>query len=541
MFSCPNCAADRSRVLPVDPCPGCGALLVAPEVPGENFSTADENEIQTLVADGDHQAAAARASAQAGKSDCADTVGDEDPLDGAETLAYEGDENASSAAAAVAAETSVAAASQPAEVNTATTTKKAAPDVPRPPATSSTPSPIPTSEHPKSPLVPKPPSLPQAAAAKGEAKQAASEGAESPFDAEDSVDPASDSGVLTKTLAEASAPPLPAAPPPAEGSKNLRAPSPDVYTRTIADAQVGPLPQAERALSSAPSPAPLPAAPPAGALVSPVAPAPLPQTAPVPTPAGGRPSDVLPRPPVHSVIRPDQPAAMPSPVPPHSPLPPPPSDQAMATMPAAYALPNTGHAGAPPVVATPLPGNPGTPGPPAVIGPPPDLSEGANLGAALDSPPHDDRQNTPAANAVWRTAHPSAQKWAAKRHGGAVRTPKPGIIALGLLLSGFGFYLLTIFLPSKSPLSSAERDALFLHAGIDEHAWRFTEDLFGAANLNAVLFVLLGAVIVVRGAFFRQLPLGQSRTKFGKPAIMLLSCFALLAISFAALVLSASV
>jgi hypothetical protein len=168
------------------------------------------------------------------------------------------------------------------------------------------------------------------------------------------------------------------------------------------------------------------------------------------------------------------------------------------------------------------------------------MNEGANLGAALDSLQNEGRVDTPS-NAVWRTAHPSAQKWAKKRHGGAHRTPKPGIIALGLMLAGLGAYLLAIFLPSKKPLTASEIDIISKQAGVDENAWRFSQDLLDAANLNAGLFVLLGVVVVLRGAFFKQMPSGQGRNKLGKPAIMLLSCFALLAISFVALVLSASV
>jgi hypothetical protein len=203
-------------------------------------------------------------------------------------------------------------------------------------------------------------------------------------------------------------------------------------------------------------------------------------------------------------------------------------------MPAAYALPNVGQpagGAAAPFVNTP---------PPDMIGPPPDLNEGANLGAALNSLENENGRVATPSNAVWRTAHPSAQKWAAKRHGGAHRTPKPGIVALGLLLTGVGIYLLAIFLPSKKPLNAADLEVLSQQAGVDENAWRFSEQLFDVANLNAGLFILLGLVIVLRGAFFRQAS-GQGRKKLSKPAIMLMSCFALLAVSFTALVLSASV
>ncbi len=213
-----------------------------------------------------------------------------------------------------------------------------------------------------------------------------------------------------------------------------------------------------------------------------------------------------------------------------------------AAMPSAYALPGTGYPPAAPAAA-PVPGHPlvHTPIPPGLIGPPPDLNDGPDLGAALDSLGEQSfREHTPAGDAVWREAHPSAQRWAAKRQGGSVRTPKPGIIALGLMLAGLGAYLLAIFLPSKQPLTAAKIDEISRQAGVDENAWRFSEQLFDAANINAALFVLLGVVIVLRGAMFRQQPAGQVRKGLGKPALLLIFCFALLAVSFAALLLKAS-
>ena len=144
-------------------------------------------------------------------------------------------------------------------------------------------------------------------------------------------------------------------------------------------------------------------------------------------------------------------------------------------------------------------------------------------------------------NAVWRQAHPSAQRWAAKRNVGAPRTPRPGIIALGLLLAGLGTYLLALFLPSKAPLTAGEHALIAQQAGVDERAWRFSEELLSAANLNAGLFVLLGVVVVLRGAMHRQAPGQSRRKKMDKTSVMLLFCFALFALSFIALVLSASV
>ena len=94
MFTCPNCSADRSRVLPVDPCPDCGALLQAPEEKSAKSDAPkfpkDEDEIKTLVADEDNQKAAERA-----QSDRADTLGEDvEAFDGAATVACDGEEAA---------------------------------------------------------------------------------------------------------------------------------------------------------------------------------------------------------------------------------------------------------------------------------------------------------------------------------------------------------------------------------------------------------------------------------------------------------------
>lgn len=181
-----------------------------------------------------------------------------------------------------------------------------------------------------------------------------------------------------------------------------------------------------------------------------------------------------------------------------------------------------------------------TPAPPQTIGPPPQMSAGnsypGNALAALEEA----GPNPANPNQVWKQAHPSAQRWAQKRQVEAPRTPKPMMIALGLLLCGVGFYLLSIFLPSKAPLSAAEKLALASQAGVDENAWRFTEQLLLAANLNAGLFVFLGLVVVLRGAFFRALPTAASKKKSGKTSILLIFCFVLLALSFAALFITGS-
>ena len=114
------------------------------------------------------------------------------------------------------------------------------------------------------------------------------------------------------------------------------------------------------------------------------------------------------------------------------------------------------------------------------------------------------------------------------------------MIAVGLLLSGLGFYLFSIFLPSKVPLSAAEKLALASQAGVDENAWRFTEQLALAANLNAGLFVFLGVVVVLRGALFRLSPTAAGKKKSGKTSILLIFCFVLLALSFGALLFTGS-
>lgn len=275
---------------------------------------------------------------------------------------------------------------------------------------------------------------------------------------------------------------------------------------------------------------------PPGMMASPVPPG-MPNPAQAMAPNGVAPGMMQSFPTPSNVARPPAPGMMQSPVPPGS-------DQAMAAMPAAYALPGSGYPTGPAAVAmTPNPPLIHTPVPPGLIGPPPDLNEGSNLGAALDSldqENHRARQDTPSANAVWREAHPSAQRWANKRHGGAVRTPKAGIIAIGLMLAGFGAYLLAIFLPSRQPLTAAKIAEQAEQAGVDSHAWRFSETLIDAANINAALFVLLGVVIVLRGAMYRQQPGGQGRKGMSKPAILLIFCFTLLAVSFGALVMSAS-
>lgn len=239
----------------------------------------------------------------------------------------------------------------------------------------------------------------------------------------------------------------------------------------------------------------------------------------------------------------------------------------MAAMPGDYALPQVPNAtpGGPLMPSSqqmPAPNPVGSGGypqsgvvhtpPPSMnsIGPPPDANDHSYPGAALDALINEDPAGVASgpqgpraesANAVWRQAHPSAQRWAAKRSTVPPRTPRPGIIALGLVLAGFGAYLLALFLPSKAPLTASEAAQIAQQAGVDEGAWRFTEQLLTAATLNAALFVLLGIVVVLRGAMHRQAPGQARRKKMDKTSAMLLFCFALFAISFLALVLSASV
>jgi hypothetical protein len=180
---------------------------------------------------------------------------------------------------------------------------------------------------------------------------------------------------------------------------------------------------------------------------------------------------------------------------------------------------------------------------PVDYGPPPDAHDASYPMDALEALAREEPQAAPMPGqpqTVWRQAHPSAQRWVAKRGGSSVRSPKPGIISLGLLLTGIGVYLLTIFLPSKAPLTAAAHEAMKAQAGVDENAWRFTDQLFTIANLNAGLFVLLGMVIMLRGALHRQLPPGQPRPK-SKMAPALLASFLLLAITFVALIMKASV
>ncbi len=274
-----------------------------------------------------------------------------------------------------------------------------------------------------------------------------------------------------------------------------------------------------------------------------------------PVAASAMPSAMIPRPPAASVVK-------------HTPVPPPVSSMPsapdpLAVVPGDYALPQVASStpGGPLVpptqsssgsVHSPPPPGYGqavvhTPPPPMNIGPPPDANDHSYPNAALDAlsseEPQEPRagQRAESANAVWRQAHPSAQRWAAKRSTVPPRTPRPGIIAMGLVLAGFGTYLLTLFLPSKAPLTAAEAALMAQQAGVDEGAWRFSEQLLTAATLNAALFVLLGVVVVLRGAMHRQAPGQARRKKMDKTSLMLLFCFALFAISFLALVLSASV
>jgi hypothetical protein len=138
--------------------------------------------------------------------------------------------------------------------------------------------------------------------------------------------------------------------------------------------------------------------------------------------------------------------------------------------------------------------------------------------------------------AVWRDAHPSARKWVEKR-GASARTPKPLMIFAGLCVAGLGAYLMFIFLPSKAPLTAVERLQISQQAGA-EIGWRFGDQLYTIARINAALFSVLGFALVLRGALNR---VGSSGRKREGRAIMLLGAtFAVLAICFLALLAKAS-
>ncbi len=184
----------------------------------------------------------------------------------------------------------------------------------------------------------------------------------------------------------------------------------------------------------------------------------------------------------------------------------------------------------------------------AVLSPPPDDYPSVEYPRAQS--PHDNsypdaaldalEKDGPAdrANPVWRQAHPSAQRWAKKRNAAAPRSPRAGVIALGLVLAGFGSYLLALFLPSKAPLTAAISAIAAEQAGVDIGAWRFKEDLFNLANLNAALLVVLGIVVVLRGALHRQ---SAQHNKKSKMSIFLVCCAVILVLSFVGLALFASV
>ncbi len=366
--------------------------------------------------------------------------------------------------------------------------------------------------------------------------------------------------------------------------------TPDVFTRTVADAMpvASPTPPPEK-VSQNLSPVSL------SADVSGSPSSVLPSVLTPPPPSIGQsPSQVLPHPPAAQPPTMNSDASAPLPTPPPSETAPAAfvapkswnaepsqsSPDTMAEIPASYALPGvapapvastlpaahsstaipsvaipTPHSGIPTgAIPTPLSGaipvaHPGasgvipqmTPAPPHTIGPPPEISPTASYpGNALAALGDEGIPNPTNPNQVWKQAHPSAQKWAQKRQQGAPRTPRLSMIAVGLLLSGLGIYLLSIFLPSKVPLSAAEKLALASQAGVDENAWRFTEQLVLAAKLNAGLFVFLGVVVVLRGALFRLSPTAAGRKKSGKTSILLIFCFVLLALSFGALLFTGS-
>ncbi len=219
-------------------------------------------------------------------------------------------------------------------------------------------------------------------------------------------------------------------------------------------------------------------------------------------------------------------------------------DPSMVYMPGEYALP---QAQLQPPTQYPQPESVHAPAMPVLSPPPNDYPQAeypraqspydesypdAALHALENEVPPDAPADT--ANPAWRQAHPSTQRWAEKRNARA-RSPQAGGIALGLILAGLGSYLLALFLPSKAPLTAAAIAQMAEQAGVDVSAWRFEEDLFTLANLNAALLVGLGVVVVIRGALHRQ------SSKESKMSVFLVFCTLLLVMSFVGLALFASV
>lgn len=173
------------------------------------------------------------------------------------------------------------------------------------------------------------------------------------------------------------------------------------------------------------------------------------------------------------------------------------------------------------------------PGLPAPIGPPP--NDTSYPVAALDALVNEQKPKGAVNQAVWREAHPSARRWATERRSeSSTRSPQPLSIAVGLLLTGLGCYLLAVFLPSKAPSAAAAK----LAATAGQGSWHFSTATHSAANINAALIIVLGIVIVVRGALHRPRP-GKSKD-FSKLTLALIAAFLALGAWFGVSVLTAS-
>ncbi|HUS67047.1 MAG TPA: hypothetical protein VMZ28_21065 [Kofleriaceae bacterium] len=143
------------------------------------------------------------------------------------------------------------------------------------------------------------------------------------------------------------------------------------------------------------------------------------------------------------------------------------------------------------------------------------------------------------APAVWRQAHPSAQRWADRRQKSDVSArgavPSPPRMALGLLIAGIGIWLLVSFIPARRPLDAAEQTRVSQQAGVDAGAWRFSPALHGIALGGAALYLAVGLLVALRGAFFRPGAPGARRS-----AIALGVSFALLTVAMVVVVAVAS-
>lgn len=137
--------------------------------------------------------------------------------------------------------------------------------------------------------------------------------------------------------------------------------------------------------------------------------------------------------------------------------------------------------------------------------------------------------------AVWRQAHPSAQRWAEKRQRSSVTVasavPSPPRIALGLLIAAIGVWLLVSFIPSRRPIDAAEKARVSQQAGVDAGAWRFTPSLHVVALGGAALYLALGLLVALRGAFFRR---GDPRAR--RTAIALGAAFGVLTVAMIAVI-----